>query len=301
MNLVEIPEREIKIEVPDHWDEMTPEQVDFCLQQAVHASLGVIEVLEAKLKCLYFLLDIQRDWKTERWERINSKDLVKHKNVKIFLLAERLITFLFKENEEGKLEVNFNTLTNHFPELTAGKTTLYGCADMLTDLTFGEFRAAVEEMNEYFATKDQNKLSRMIACLYRPAPEDLPNRRKSLDWDGKTREPFYRARITENAIHATKLSVAHRNGILLWFTFCLNFIQKNELTIGGSEVDFRILFSGGSEGSGTGWTGVLYAIAEKGIFGNTDQADQAGLFDVLLYMYDKELENRKIKAKSKKK
>jgi hypothetical protein len=297
MNLVEIPEAGFKAEIPSHWDEMTQEQVEYCLKQAVFASRGIVDEVEAQVRCLYHVLDIERDWKSEYWERVNSKDDVDHKNSQAIILAEQLFSWIFKINERELLEVQYNTLTNHFPKLRSGKVQLHGPADMLTDLTFGEFRAAIEEMNEYFKTRSSKSLSRFLACLYRPAHPDIEQLRKAIDWNGIVREPFNPARLDINAQLTDKLSTVHRTGILLWFTFCIEFIQKNELIIGGQEINFNVLFSGGEGGSGSGWTGVLHAVAEKQIFGTADQVDQKNIFDLLVYMYDKEMENKKIKSK----
>jgi hypothetical protein len=155
-------------------------------------------------------------------------------------------------------------------------------------------------MQAYFESKakDQRALSKMIACLYRIPPDDLPQRMKSNDWNGQTRVPFNPDRIETYADDADKLSAVHRTAILLWFTFCIDTIKKTELTINGIEVNFSVLFEGGSGGGqGTGWTGVLFGVAEKKIFGDADDVDQRDFLEVFLFLYDKEMENRRMKAK----
>lgn len=327
MNLVEIPQINFSAEIPSHWDEMTHLQVDHCLKMAILASFGLITPIEAKVRCLYHLLDIQRDWKTEVWEKTQSQATVLEKNSKAVILAEQLCSFIFKETQEVRsktqdattalvnrtssivdqdspnktLEVCYNTLTNHFPQLHAGKTILNGPAAMLSDITFGEFRTAMIHMQTYFESKakDQTALSRMIGCLYRPAPDDLYDRMKSNDWDGQTRIPFNPDRIGVYESHAAKLSIVHRNAILLWFTFCIDWIKKSDLVLNGMEVNFSILFNKPIEGGGQGlgWTGVLFSVSEKKIFGDADDVDRRNFLEVLLYLYDKELENIRLKTK----
>lgn len=323
MNLVEIPQVNFRAEIPSHWDEMTHLQVDHCLKMAILASFGLITPIEAKIRCLYHLLDIRRDWKTEIWEKTQSQALVLEKNSKAVILAEQLCSFIFKETQEPRaktqdtkthpasdighpaLEVNYNALTNHFPQLHAGATILNGPAAMLSDITFGEFRTAMIHMQAYFESKakDQAALSRMIGCLYRPAPDDLHDRMKSNDWDGQTRIPFNPDRIGVYESHAAQLSIVHRNAILLWFTFCIDWVKKSDLTLNGAEVNFSILFNKPSEGGGQGlgWTGVLFSVSEKKIFGDADDVDRRNFLEVLLYLYDKELENIRLKSKLTKK
>lgn len=303
MNRIEIPGRSIVVEFPEHWNEMNAEQLAFCLKQAVFASLKVITPDEARMRCFFHLAQIERDWKTVAWEKIQSAERVREKNANIFLISERLMGFLFRETEKG-IEVNYDTIMNHFPVIRVNKILLHGPSHLLADLTFGEFRAAVEEMQEYFSGKDPENLSRMIACLYRPERRELATAREAENWDGRIREPFNRAKLDQHAELTAKLGVIHRTAILLWFAYTIDYIQKQDLILGGREVNFSLLFggSGGESGGGTGsgWTGVLYSISEKGIFGNAEATDRAGLFDVMLYMFDKDQENRKIKAKMKK-
>ena len=252
---------------------------------------------------MYRLLDIQRDWKTVAWERIQSADRVREKNANAYLLSEQLMGFMFK-SIDGQLEVSYETVMNHFPVVRAGRTRLYGPAHLLSDLTYGEFRAAIDEMGEYFESKgtDQDALSRMIACLYRPERRNLEADKLSRDWDGKIQEPFNRARIDEHARLTAKLGVVHRTAILLWFTYTLNYIQERDLQIGGRTVNLSLLFPKGEtqeqKKKGAGFTGILYSVAETGIFGNAAATDQVGLFDILIYLYDKDLESRRAKAKA---
>ena len=303
MNQVEIPDRTIKLEVPEHWDEMDPEQLHYCLQQAVLAGTGLISAETAKIRAMYKLLDIQRDWRAVAWERIQSERTVREKNANAFLLSEQLMGFMFV-SVEGKLEVSYETVMNHFPVVKAGRVKLHGPAHLLSDLTYGEFRAAVDEMGEFFESKgtDQEALSRLIACLYRPERTSLAADRLSRDWDGKIQEPFNRARVDEHAKLTAKLGVVHRTAILLWFTYTISYLQERDLMIGGRAVNFSLLFPKGASGEekkkGAGFTGILYSVAETGIFGNAAATDQVGLFDILIYLYDKDLEYRRAKAKA---
>lgn len=303
MNTVELYEKDIKLSVPEHWDEMNADDLGYCLKQAVLASIGLITPEEAKIRAMFRLLDIKRDWRTVMWERIQSAATVREKNANMYLLSEQLMGFMFRP-VEGKAEVNYETVMNHFPVVRAGRTKLHGPAHLLSDLTYGEFRAALEEMGDYFESqgKDQHLLSRMIACLYRPERVNLPKDRLSKEWDGKIQEPFNRARIEDHAKLTAKLGLVHRTAILLWFTYSISYIQKRDLMIGGRTINLSLLFPEPTKGEekkkGAGFTGILYSVAETGIFGNAAATDQVGLFDILIYLYDKDIETRRAKAKA---
>jgi hypothetical protein len=303
MNTLELPEKSIKLEIPSHWDEMTQVQRVYCLQQAVKASNGVISPEEAMVRSFYHLADVQRDYRSVAMERIMSEEQRMEKQSRTWLLAETLCGFLFRENDQGKLEVSYETIFNHFPVIMAGPVKLHGPGHLLADLSFGEFRAALEEMNEYFETREGECLHRFLACLYRPERKNYPALIQSEDFDGHRREPFNRARISINAKHTSQVQQVIQIAVMLWFSYLIGYVQKEPLTLGGVEVSFSNLFSGGgNEGrSGSGWVSVLHNVAKEGPFGTVEKTDKMGFFDVLLYMKDCDDQNRKMRRKLKKK
>ena len=139
----------------------------------------------------------------------------------------------------------------------------------------------------------------MIVCLYRPAGGDPEQN------SGRIREPFNRERIERHAKRLTGIPHWQSFAILLWFTWCVNYLQTGDLILGGQTVNLSPLFPKKNEDSGEigtaglGWTGVLYGIAKEGIFGDIDRADKAGLFDILLFMYNNHIQNEKTKIKTK--
>lgn len=303
MSTLEIPERGIGIEIPDHWDEMTGDQVQFCLKQALSAIAGLIMVREAKVRCFYKLSGIKRDWRTVTWERVMPKELVDEKNGNVFLLSDQLMGFLFTESESG-ININYSTVLNHFPEVMAVGKRMFGPADMLADLTFGEFRTALEEMNEFFEGRDEHQLSRFLACLYRPQRKGYADLKKLDSFDGQRRQPFNRALIETNARILDKAPLVFRQAVLLWFTFTIDFIQREDITLGGAVVNFSRLFPKLPEGQGakkgSGWSSILFDVAKEGPFGDLDKTDKVGLFDMLLFLKQTDDRNRELKRKSRK-
>lgn len=304
MNTLELPEKSIHLEIPSHWDEMDHPQRLYCLKQAVLASAGVISAGEALVRCFYHLAAIERDYKSVAMERIMSEEQRMEKQSKTWLLADQLCGFIFRVNEAGKLEIFYETVYNHFPAVRAAKVKLYGPGHLLCDLTFGEFRAALEEMNEYFDTKEASCMHRFLACLYRPERANYSELKEREDFDGYQQEPFNRSRIEINAAHTSEIGQVVQTAILLWFSYLVGYIQKEDLTLGGVSVNFSSLFSSGGDeprSRGNGWVSVLHNVAKEGPFGDVEKTDRMGLFDVLLYMKDCDDQNREMKRKFKKK
>lgn len=306
MNTLEIPEKDIFVEIPSHWDEMTDVQRRYCVKQAVWASLGVISPIEAKIRCLYHLLEMERDWKAVAKDRIWDEHHVHDKYSRIYLLCEELITFLFSVDEKGQLEISYDTIYNHFPELRAGKVILYGPGHLCADLTFGEFRAALEYMNEYFETGEEFTLCKMLACLYRPKRLNYAELIETEDFDGQKREPFNRARIEINARHIQSISTIFRTVVLLWFSYCIKYVQTEDLMIGGGTVNFSDLFPKSKKEEGevqrrsvSDWIYLLHGVAKDGPFGDIDKTDKTNWFDILIYLEDTKRQNDKLKAKTK--
>src|SRR5690606_26136245 len=137
MNTLSIPSRSLDIEIPSHWDEMTHEQVSHCLKQVLMAGSGVMTVEQARVRCIYYLAGRQRDCKTIAWERAMPKEMVDEKNANAYLLADELTGFLFRQEGE-QVAINYNTITNHFPQVRIRWKHYYGPDHLLSNLTFGE-------------------------------------------------------------------------------------------------------------------------------------------------------------------
>ncbi|MEQ8548737.1 MAG: hypothetical protein RIC03_12545 [Cyclobacteriaceae bacterium] len=296
MNTIEIEDKGIFREVPDHWDHLHPNDVDFVLKMAMSVIDGHLDELEARIRIFYRIAGIKRNWKSIALERIMSNEWLLEKNANIYALSEELTSWVF-DIENDQLQINYNTVMNHFP--TFGKLT--GPGHMIANCSFGEFRAALEELDEYFALrkaevsiKEQDyQLSRFIACLYR-----------------KNRKEFNREDIDQDARICQKMSAVQKIAILLWFTYCIKYFQENELIISGRTISLRPLFpkpkgknkpKRDDEGSAAVWSSILFQIAKDGVFGKVDHTDKVGLYDVLLYMYEQYRENRRIKMQNKKK
>lgn len=323
MNTLEIAEKESSFNIPSHWDEMSPEQIKECIS-AWQEAVAKGDMLSAQIRCFYKIAGIRRSWKSIFLEKIMPSAWRMEKNANIAMLSAELTAFMFRFTENAS-EINYDTITNHFPVIrTKRGLDLYGPSDLLADLTFGEFRAAIEELDEYYDLIKQNgppvrgtsseivtdeQLSRFIACLYRPLRKKYKQVSRSETFDGFKREPFNRMLIEPNRMKVDSMHPVHRTIILLWFTYCVSYIQTGELVISGREISLRRLFPRAMDKTGkkralgakdrSGWVSILYAISKEGVFGDAGQTEKVGLFDILLYMYDRDLENQRLKRNMK--
>lgn len=309
MNTLEIPDRNITQKVPSHWDELSAAKIRKILALCSLTAAGHISELDCRVRVLFIIADIRRSWRSIMLERIMSQEWVDHKNQNIYHLANELTGFIFKPstNTAGAsvslvpLEIHYNTVLNHFPKVKG----LQGPGDLLHDITFGEFRTALEELDEYFDMRrdqepdqaQQAQLDRFIACLYRPVISSPA---------GRVRVPFDRAMIARHSTQAKKIDPVIKLATLLWFTYTISYIQRSDLTVGGRTINLSRLFpkpkdtgkaKRPDQGSAAAWVSILYTVAKEGIFGRVADTDQAGLFDVLLYMYEQHRENQRLKMK----
>lgn len=74
-------------------------------------------------------------------------------------------------------------------------------------------------------------------------------------------------------------------------------LSSGPVSVNGHEVDLSIIFGkGDGKGDGTGMTGVTFAVAESGVFGDYATVRKTGMWEVMLYLY----KCKKSKEKEKK-
>jgi hypothetical protein len=126
------------------------------------------------------------------------------------------------------------------------------------------------------------------------------------NFNGDPRETYTvitNPRKLQNRIRKVEKWPAHiKYGIWLWFTACMEFLRTGKPVIDGIEIDLAILYKGDEGGSaGIGLTGILYSLAETGVFGGIRETGDSNLYDVLARLYQVKLQMDEIKAKSKEK
>lgn len=299
MHTIEIPESNKTITLPSSWSECSREQLEFLLPLAYKTAIGQVELTDFYLQSFAFVTGFKPSVKTEFAKRFNPVFL-KEINANLIVLAEKLCAWPFKaiDTEVGsRLELAIETHVNLFPSIG----NLIGPADLIADLSFSEFRAAIREMDAYIHnSKDPELLNdaaealdRFVAILYTPA-DPVTGKRSKADQELK------------HLVEVLKIEPWRKNAILLWFSFCIKYIQTEEIIIDGKMINLSAIFPRAAAGEkvadkGLGWAGLLFDLSKEGPFGKAQETDAAGLFDVLLYLYKNYLDNIKLQKRLKSK
>lgn len=278
MHSIEIPSKQQIIEIPSDWDECSPDQVEFILEHAFEVMAGSLSLADFRIKIFSKLTGLKFGLMYFLRNRLGFNHAV---NERIFQLSQELCNWIFVENEDEHLELQYNTITNFFPVLLEN---YYGPDQLISDMTLMEFKNSITLLDQYYDAKDQEEeaellLNYFIATIYRPKNER--GERRSLH-----------NYIIEPEIF-TKVPTWKKQVIAIWFSFCIKCLQEEDLDIYGIDVNLSILFpqtatsSNNTQKVKLGWTGVLMDIAESGVFGDATSTGQTLLYDVLLFLLKK--------------
>jgi hypothetical protein len=180
---------------------------------------------------------------------------------------------------------------------------LYGPGDFLQGMTFAEYKDALAASMKYMDTNNDEWLDRLTAILYRKKITGLKRLMKQPDFDGKIRVPYNQNKTDVKAVKHVKTGIKYM--ALMYMMGCLwtlkNTGEGNEIEIDGNKFDFSILFTGGKNtddnNDTVGMIGVMMAIAESGVFGNLKDVANTDVWDVLVRMYQLELDRREFEKR----
>jgi hypothetical protein len=133
--------------------------------------------------------------------------------------------------------------------------------------------------------KDFKALNKIIASLCRPAKLDLDE--QSPDYNGDPREKFNPTLIDQRAELFDSLPAEFKAYFIIYFNSCSEHITKQ----------FKVLFDGdteGAKGPNFGWLGVIYGLADSGVFGNFEQCQFTNIYTALGYRLKKYYEAKEI-------
>lgn len=274
MTLIEAYSSGSATEIPSCWDEMSPAQIRFAFRAYERSA----SLLEFNVRMLYHFMGLRM--------RPPRGDMAEH----VYRLCEQCLGFLFTE-DDGTARLSIDTVRNPLPRI--GRR--YGPADLLQDLTFGEFRAAAMAVQTFSRSRDTRDLDECLAILWRSRIR-RPNRagRRAGPLSGRNFERDHRA--------AARMRPWQKNLALAWFCRCLQFLQTERLTLNGEEVDFAQLFvsdGGASKGPAVTWNDLLVQLAKDQTIGNIDRVDEEPLFSVLQILWANHKEAKRYEASVK--
>lgn len=282
-----------KIYIPEAWSEMTDSQIRFVFRTMDLCSSQNKSPLEFNIRILYHLMNIEVSKKTVILSKL-FPEKTRRMAENTYKLCQDCLDFLFvKKEDQEKLELSYSLFRNSLPELRSRRLIgrrLVGPADLLQDLTFGEFRRAVAAQQMFFKDKDVTHLDEMIAHLYRP-------RSKQANKAGRYVKPFKAEGFTADVAAVSTIPTWQKNLVLLWFSNCMKYLQSGDITINGEEISLSQLFSGGSSGGPSfGWNDLAVQIARDNIIGNITDVDEEPLFSIISIMWTNYKENKQYDA-----
>lgn len=307
MNTIEIPERDINVQFPSCWEELTNEQFAFVMQEWLSLVDGKINDDEFKVIVLYHLLDIKRgpfqDWKDRRLSREQLED----KFANVWQLTQLLNWLIRIEEIDGENigMLSYTGIQNRLPRIEGEWATLEGPDDCLLNVTFAEYRTAFKHFEAYSRDHKHADLDHLVATLYRPVRENYNALKHKPDFDGQTREPFNPYLTSHYAELIKDLPFWMKSTIYMWFGNCDRFLKEEELELDGKPLSFAPLFRKTApelvEGeildeNDLGLTGLLYMISESKLFGSIAETDKTNYIDILTALLYWKQQTDKIKT-----
>jgi hypothetical protein len=273
MTEIEIYETGKKVTLPSSWAEMTPAQVQAVFRIHDQAVRKGWSILERNVRILYALLDIRPGWRKPTPRMAEN----------VAMLCERCLGFI----GEG---LTFDALANPLPR--AGR--LHGPAELLQDLTFGEFRAACRAQQAFLKDHRTEDLDELAGILYR-------SRYRKENRAGRRAGPLSGRPFRRDLRRAARMKTWQKSLVLLWFCACLHYLQTGRLVLDGEEVDLSLLFkdSGESRGPAATWNDLLYQLAKDQTIGNIDRVEEEPLFSVLALMWSNYKEAKRYEETAK--
>lgn len=206
------------------------------------------------------------------------------------------LDWMWKVNSDQSIELTFNSTANLLPRW--GK--LVGPLSHGGDLTFAEFRHAVILFNQYNETQEPIYLSCLVGMLYRKPAHKVSKKA----FNGQYRENFVPARIDLYASRVNSMPQWVQYGVYVWFAHFCDYLLTGDFIVEGSQVCFAPVFerkkdSDGDHSQSLGMNAILFSVAESGIFGKLDEADQQPLLRIMLKLLDDKQRTESLMSKTK--
>lgn len=261
-------------EIPSSWDEMSPAQIRYAFRIFSRCA----SPLEFNVRMLYKFLGLRMCH--PRGDAAEN----------VYLLCEQCLGFLFAE-DDATPRLALDTVRNPLPRI--GRRS--GPADLLQDLTFGEFRAAAMAVQAFGRSQDPSDLDDCLAILYRSCS-------RRANRAGRRAGPMSGRGFDRDRRAASRMLPWQKSLVLAWFCRCLQYLQSERLLLNGEEVDLAQLFApegSGSKGPAVTWNDLLVQLAKDQTIGNIDRVDGEPLFSVLQILWSNYKEAKRYEASSK--
>jgi hypothetical protein len=188
-------------------------------------------------------------------------------------------------------------------------TKLYGPGDFFGEMCFGEYKDLLFCADKYMRTKDIAWLTRMMAIAYRRHRLFLPILKRLPNFTGRTRLKYRSGAVDFRLKKFEKVPIGVKYMFFQYVMGCIYNLKNSEsVEIDGHVCNFGLIFNKSrksedgrpeteDEDDGVGLTGVMMVLAESGVFGTIKETAEADVWDVLIRLYQLELQRREMERK----
>ena len=282
-------------EFPESISEMTEAQYRYFSFLEMNRQLGKMSMEELETLFVYFAMEMDHE--------TNGRKAVEN----VTRLRELVQPYFTgqKSKKSGKQVkiVDLNFFENPLPVIEIKGKKYIGPSTVLQDCSYEEvFVHAQNALLDFSNTLEEEYLDRLVAILYRPKKRGNP----WFLWS-KKRKPVFNAEEVDERIEDIKtLQPEIKFGVYLFFASCQKFITTAEaLDIGGGNtVNIAQLFKpdpSQGKGKGIGSVGLIYSLAESGVFGNARETGRHGVYDILSRMVQLHEQAKEMEKNAKRK
>lgn len=280
-------------------DELTPEQYLYYLELAMKYMSGEIaDVQELKRLLFVKLTNLKVSWKMHFYNPETREQIWAALAEKIDLLDS---FFDIDEQPDGRkvYKMHLDSARNLLPEYKGWQAPDW-CLD---SITVGEFVSCIELLKQIRRlsaepTEENEKAvnecgKQLFYNLYKPKPDHSVT---------SIRCSLRRTALSERNCGVPKLPESVIFHIINYFGYFVEIITTTPLVINGSTIDFSVLFPKSEEETeqkdgDIGWNGVIFSVAETGVFGNVEQIMKEKLISILLFLYKRHLDMKEQEKK----
>ena len=308
MNTLEIPHRNIYKEYPSEWSEISIKDAPYIGRLLLWLEQEKIDVdMFRKLAVDIFINRVNSKimpegyWADNLWANEGQ-------------LADS-VNFFFKitktKDAPDRYEVIPEFVNNLIPWIKLGFSKLYGPGDFLGEMTFAEYKDLLFCCDKYMRTKDEYWLTRMMAISYRKRRFMLGIIKRLPSFDGRTRRKYMPGAVDFNEKRFRNVAEGAKYMFFQYVMGCVYALKTDAggcgIEIDGKVCAFSMVFNKpksdlddmDQEDDGIGLTGVIMALAESGVFGDIEKTSSANVWDVLVRLYQLELQRREMDRKIK--
>jgi hypothetical protein len=269
---------------PESISEMTESQFRYFSFLEMNRQTGKLTMEELEVLFVYFAMGMLRASDTPLVIE-NVTNLRK-------LVQPYFTTQTLKGKKYTILDLNF--VSNLIPVIEIDGTKLYGPAEALQDCSYEQvFVHAQNALLDFSNDREETYLDQLTAVLYRPKK------------NGK-REKFNSETYEAQLELIKKLQPEIKFAVYLFFASCHKFITTaTNLNIGGgTSMDVAQLFKpdpSQGQAKGIGPAGIIFTIAESGVFGNARETAGENVFTILSRMVQLHEQYKEQKRNAKRK